>query len=298
MPDATFACPDLTTFCRLEELGLEVVGQRLEPDRAVLACRVVEPDSWCRRCGCEGVSRDTVVRQLAHEPLGWRPTTLLVTVNGTATLAAAPDAVFAALVDPAVLAATIPGVQALRRLDDDLYSMTVVAGVASIKGSYEGEVAVRDRHEPESFTLHAKGSGAPGTVDATVRVSLDAHGAGTRVSYDADAVVGGMIGGVGQRMLAGVSKRMAAQFFGNVDAVIAGGVPSPAGVPAPASAPAVAGTRGAAEGPQAFTAPAAPRSDSDDMRVPFWVVLAGVGAGAFWALAGVLVGQHVSRRRG
>jgi len=78
--DATFACPDLTTFAGLEELGLEVVGQRLEPDRAVLACRVVEPDGWCRRCGCEGVARDTVVRRLAHEPLGWRPTTLLVTV--------------------------------------------------------------------------------------------------------------------------------------------------------------------------------------------------------------------------
>jgi transposase len=81
VPDATFACPDLTTFCRLDELGLEVVGQRLEPDRAVLACRVVEADQWCRRCGCEGVARDTVVRRLAHEPLGWRPTTLLVTVR-------------------------------------------------------------------------------------------------------------------------------------------------------------------------------------------------------------------------
>ena len=81
MPDATFACPDLTTFCRLEELGLEAVGQRLEPDRAVLACRVVEPDQWCRRCGCEGAPRDTVVRRLAHEPLGWRPTTLEVTIR-------------------------------------------------------------------------------------------------------------------------------------------------------------------------------------------------------------------------
>ncbi len=81
MPDATFACPDLTTFCRLQELGLEVVGQRLEPDRAVLACRVVEPDQWCRRCGCEGAPRDTVTRQLAHEPLGWRATVLLVTVR-------------------------------------------------------------------------------------------------------------------------------------------------------------------------------------------------------------------------
>ena len=40
MSDATFVCSDLTTFCRLDELGLEVCGQRLEPDRAVLACRV------------------------------------------------------------------------------------------------------------------------------------------------------------------------------------------------------------------------------------------------------------------
>ncbi len=81
MRDATFAGPDLSTFCRLDELGLEVVGQRLEPDRAVLACRVVEPDRWCRRCGCEGTARDTVTRRLAHEPLGWRPTTLEVSVR-------------------------------------------------------------------------------------------------------------------------------------------------------------------------------------------------------------------------
>lgn len=81
VPDATFACPDLTTFCRLDELGLVVFGQRLEPDRAVLACRVLERDEWCRRCGCQGSPRDTVLRRLAHEPFGWRPTTLLVTVR-------------------------------------------------------------------------------------------------------------------------------------------------------------------------------------------------------------------------
>ena len=80
MLDATFARPDLTTFCRLDGLGLEVVGQRLERTRAVLSCRVVESDRWCRRCGCEGVPRDSVTRALAHEPFGWRPTTLLVTL--------------------------------------------------------------------------------------------------------------------------------------------------------------------------------------------------------------------------
>jgi hypothetical protein len=80
-PDNGFGRPNLSTFCLLDELGLEAVGQRLEPDRAVLACRVVEPDQWCRRSGCEGARRDTVVRQLAHEPLGWRPTTLEVVVR-------------------------------------------------------------------------------------------------------------------------------------------------------------------------------------------------------------------------
>ena len=53
MPDATFATPDVTTFCRLDELSLVVVGQHLQPDRAVLACRVAddaveEADRWCR----------------------------------------------------------------------------------------------------------------------------------------------------------------------------------------------------------------------------------------------------------
>ena len=78
MLDATFARPDLTTFCRLDELGLQVVGQQLQTDRAVLACRVTDPDRWCRRCGCEGAPRDSVTRRLAHEPFGWRPTTLLL----------------------------------------------------------------------------------------------------------------------------------------------------------------------------------------------------------------------------
>lgn len=81
MHHPTFVTPDLTTFCRLDELGLQAVGQLLEADRAVLECRVVEDDPWCRKCGAEGVPRDTVTRPLAHEPFGHRPTTLLVRVR-------------------------------------------------------------------------------------------------------------------------------------------------------------------------------------------------------------------------
>ena len=85
MLDATceggFAPPDVTMFCRLDGLGLVVTGQQVAAEGAVLACRVADTDRWCRRCGCEGGVRDTVTRRLAHEPFGWRPTTLVVTLR-------------------------------------------------------------------------------------------------------------------------------------------------------------------------------------------------------------------------
>lgn len=81
MPDTTFTAPDLTTFCRLDEIGLVAIGQCLKPDRAVIECRIAEPDPWRRRCGAQGTPRDTVTRPLAHEPFGHRPTTLLLRVR-------------------------------------------------------------------------------------------------------------------------------------------------------------------------------------------------------------------------
>lgn len=218
-------------------------------------------------------------------------------VSGTATLSAPPPQVFAALNDPAVLVRTIPGVEQLEQLAEDRYKMTVTAGVASIKGTYDGEVSLKDLEPPNAFTLKASGAGAPGTVDATVKVTLAENGPGTLLTYDADAVVGGMVGGVGQRMLTGVAKKMAGQFFGNVDAVLTGAAPE--AVPAPeAAAAAAAPAAPAVPAGAVFRAPApAAPSPEEAMRVPFWIVLAGVGTGAFWALAGVLVGWRIARRR-
>ena len=81
MSNTTFDRPDLSAFTRLDDLGLEVTGQHMWPDRAVLACRIVAEDRWCQRCGCQGVARDMVIRRLAHEPYGWRPTFLHVSVR-------------------------------------------------------------------------------------------------------------------------------------------------------------------------------------------------------------------------
>ncbi|MGN6300081.1 MAG: SRPBCC family protein [Angustibacter sp.] len=213
-------------------------------------------------------------------------------VTGSAVLQAQRQRVYEALLDPTVLAGAIPGCEALQPVGDDRYRMSVTAGVASIKGTYDGEVALSDQIAPESFTLRAKGSGAPGTVDATCRVVLvDVDGTCTRLEYDADAVVGGVVGGVGQRMLTGVAKKMAGQFFGNVDDVLAGRRPAgvAAGVPS-AAAPAVAGAPAPPAGAPIQPAAAAPAAGLRS-QLPAAVV------GAFIALAGVVVGWAIARGR-
>ena len=208
-------------------------------------------------------------------------------VNGDAVLHAPPATVFAALNDPAVLSRTIPGCRSLTPLGDGRYAMAVTAGVASVTATYAGQVHLTDQQPPNAFTLRAQGSGAPGTIDTTVRVRLaEVDGGSTRLEYDADAVVGGMVGGVGQRMLTGVARKMAGQFFAAVDGELTGAVA--VGVPTP-SEPTTATVT-----PAATPAPALVPDD----RVPFWVVLAGVGTGAFWALVGVLVGWRIARSGG
>ncbi len=205
-------------------------------------------------------------------------------VSGTSHLTADRDAVWRALNDPAVLVRTIPGCQRLEALGDDAYKMTIAAGVGSIKGVYDGQVRLTDQEQPGSFRMHAQGAGAPGTIGADVLVTLAAGAeGGTELTYDADATVGGMIGGVGQRMLTGVSKKMAAEFFGNVDAVLAGALVG--GPPLPGS-PAT----GAAG--QVFTAPAPAMGAAGNQAF-----LLGVAAGAVAALAGALVGGWLAGRR-
>ncbi|MDQ3311848.1 MAG: carbon monoxide dehydrogenase subunit G, partial [Actinomycetota bacterium] len=163
-------------------------------------------------------------------------------VTDTATLHASRDRVWAALNDPAVLVRTIPGCQRLEAIGEDAYRMTLTAGVASIKGVYTGEVRLTEQHPLDTFVLKAAGAGSPGTVGADVLVTLAESGDTTTLTYAADAVVGGMIGGVGQRMLTSVAKKTAGEFFTAVDDLLTGRSPA-----ATASAPdAVVDARAAA----------------------------------------------------
>lgn len=214
-------------------------------------------------------------------------------VTGSAVFNAPRDQVWAALNDPEVLVRTIPGCHQLEQTGPDAYRATVYAGVASIKGTYAGEVRLTDQVEPESMMLRAAGSGSPGTVNADVQVTLtEVDGGSTRLDYDADAVVGGMIGGVGQRMLTSVAKRTAGEFFAAVDNVLTGrvelAVPT-APVPGVTGAP-IETVPEAAVGPKVYTAPPRERP-----AVPVSVVLGAAVVGALIALAGVLIGWLIAQ---
>jgi uncharacterized protein len=211
-----------------------------------------------------------------------------VKISGNATVHAPRPEVWDALNDPTVLVATIPGCERLEEVGTDSYLMTVSAGVGSIKGVYRGEVRLGEKDHPERFMLHAKGSGGPGTVNADVLVTLaELDGTATSVSYDADAEVGGLVAGVGQRMIAGVAKKTAAEFFGAVDDVLANGL---AAAQVGSTAGAAGTTSGGAQ--TVFTAP--PRTGRGVDGTAFRT---GAIVGAAAALAGAVVGGWLAGRR-
>lgn len=134
-------------------------------------------------------------------------------IEGSADIAAPRERVWAAFLDPAVLAQALPGCEKLEAVGENEYKATMKVGVAAIKGTFEGKVKLSDLEPPQRYRMAVEGSGGPGFVrgDAGMRLS-DVEG-GTRVSYDADVQVGGLIASVGQRMLGGVTKMMLDQFF-------------------------------------------------------------------------------------
>lgn len=213
------------------------------------------------------------------------------------TLPHPPKEVWDALLDPAVLVATIPGCQRLEATGENAYAMTVTAGVAAIKGTYDGTCELTDLAPQESLVMKLQGSGAPGTIGATVQVSFSEVDGGTTIGYDADAIVGGMVGGVGQRMLTSVAKRMAKEFFTNVEDAIANGVPAAGrGTSAAEGGPEVPQLIDAADaeaGRGVWSAPSGsggPGGGSEEF-------VKGVAVGAGLVSLGVVLGALLGRRR-
>jgi uncharacterized protein len=193
-----------------------------------------------------------------------------------------------------VLARTIPGCESLEQVGADEYKMNVSVGVGAIRGTYAGEVRLSDQNRPKSYVMHASGAGAPGQVRATVTINLEPSDQGTTLTYSADAVVGGPVAGVGQRMITGVAKRMAGQFFTAIDDELTGAaVPVPAPAAPTSDASLVVGGQPAAAGRTFAGKAAAPAAPAGDVQT----LLLGAAGGAALTLIGVLVGYRLGRRR-
>lgn len=134
-------------------------------------------------------------------------------LEGTAGFAYDAADVWTALHDIDILIKTIPGCKSMVPDDEGGYIVAVSLGVAAIKGDYEGKVRVTDIEFPHHYVLDGEGSGTPGYINMKVDCFLDATEQGTLMRWTCDAEVGGLIAGIGGRVLTGISKFMAKQFF-------------------------------------------------------------------------------------
>ncbi|MCA1583851.1 MAG: carbon monoxide dehydrogenase subunit G [Acidobacteria bacterium] len=134
-------------------------------------------------------------------------------IKGTYTFDAPIARVWELLMDPAAIAACIPGCQELSPLGEDRYRAVLIVPVAAITGNYTGTIAVADKVVLRSYRLMIEGSGRGGFVRGQSSIALTDRGEQTIVTIDGHVQVGGLIARVGQRLLEGVSRMLMDQFY-------------------------------------------------------------------------------------
>ncbi|MBV8132002.1 MAG: carbon monoxide dehydrogenase subunit G [Alphaproteobacteria bacterium] len=182
-------------------------------------------------------------------------------MTGEFRIPAPRQRVWEGLNDPEVLKQCIPGCQALEKVSDTEFNGRVVASVGPVRATFGGKVRLSDLDPPQSYTISGEGSGGvAGFAKGGAKVNLAEDGAATLLTYAAQAQIGGKLAQVGSRLIDGVARKMANDFFGQFAAVM---VPEQ-----PAAAPAVERARVAAE-----AAPPVPPPHPMSTRLPpaVWV---------------------------
>jgi carbon monoxide dehydrogenase subunit G len=144
-------------------------------------------------------------------------------IGGQEVIAAQPEIVWAGLNDPDFLARCIPGCRQMNELAPDRYAIRLDLKVASVGGSFDGEIALSDRSAPETCRIAVSGSGTLGHGRGEARFTLGPAESGTLLAYEGSGEIGGLVAGVGQRVLRGVSKHLIGKFFKSVRAELEGG---------------------------------------------------------------------------
>jgi len=205
-------------------------------------------------------------------------------MTGEQFIPVAKNQVWVALNDPGVLKACIPGCETIEQIGDNEYKVAMTAAVGPVRAKFAGKLLLSNIDPPNSYSLSFEGSGgAAGFGKGGADVSLAAEGAGTRLSYSAKAQVGGKLAQVGSRLIDGVARKMADDFFNRFKQTVA--PPGTAAGESAAAAPAAAAASGGGTaGTAAAAAAEAPaRRDAAPGFNPIWIV--GVVIVAMFAIA-------------
>lgn len=144
-------------------------------------------------------------------------------MSDTRQIAASPAQVYAALLSPEVLQACVPGAQDVTGSPEEGFEATVTQKVGPVKATFKGTVTLSDMVQDEALTIRGEGKGgAAGFAKGGAEVRMVAKDGGTELSYDVDAKVGGKMAQLGSRIIDGFAKKMADQFFSNLQSLLEG----------------------------------------------------------------------------
>ena len=141
-------------------------------------------------------------------------------MEGSYILKAPRQRVWDVLLDPKIMAQCMPGCEGLKEIGPDQYEATMKVGIAAVKGAYKGKVSIKEKQSPSHYVLSGEGSGGPGFMQGDMSIDLEEKDGETLLKYSTDAKVGGLIAGIGQRMLGGIAKMMVDQFFKKMESFV------------------------------------------------------------------------------
>ena len=160
-------------------------------------------------------------------------------MTGEQLIPALQAEVWRGLNDPEVLKACIAGCESIEKFTDTEYTVVTTAAIGPVRARFKGKLLLADLDPPNSYSLSFDGQGgAAGFGKGSAKVSLATEAAGTRLSYTVKAQVGGKLAQIGSRLIDGVAKKMADDFFIAFKQNIAGPAPAAAEIPIEAAPPA------------------------------------------------------------
>lgn len=163
-------------------------------------------------------------------------------IQGTHTFEAPREQVWKALLDPEILARTLPGCEKLERVGENDFRGALNVSIGPVKGQFQGTLQLSDLNPPESYHMKLDGKGPSGFMNGEGDLRLSDSGSSTVLAYDLETQVGGRVAGVGQRLLESSAKSITRQGLEGLAreiAAIAGrGKPKEAGRPENVDTPA------------------------------------------------------------